>query len=89
MSPYSQREGKRKVPGPSRLGDLSHRLDLVYLRHLRPWESCARRRSDNLWIKLSLTLPLMKDILLQAHSAALLIGDEANPVALHLDPPSV
>lgn len=54
-------------------------LSCVYLRHLRPWESCARRRSDNVWIRLSLTLPLRKDIAVQAHSAALLISGEANP----------
>lgn len=63
------------TPKPSLLGELRHWPDLdfpVYLLCLRLWMCCSRCHSDNMWIKLSLTLPLRKDIQVQARDVTLL-----------------
>lgn len=90
VSPYSQREGKlegrqqpviflRPAPlspaGSSRLRAVRHCLDLDF-------PVCIYGASNNTWIKLSPTLPLRKDIPVQARrslSAIKLVGPSTAP----------
>lgn len=74
---YLPEANKPSTPKPSPLKELWHWTDLdfpVYLLYLHLWMCCSRCHSDNMWMKLSLTLPLRKDIQVQTGNAILFPG---------------